>query len=92
MVDDNILIEASYVEMSGKRVKVLNCLQDDDVKIPRDIAKETNVLPNHISKVLRELKDKNLLECINEEARKGRLYRLTPLGKEVREYIANKRG
>ena len=30
---------------------------------------------NHISKVLRELKAHELVECINPEVRKGRLYR-----------------
>ena len=36
-----------------------------------------------MSKVLKELKDAGVAECINEEARKGRLYRLTDLGEEI---------
>lgn len=35
---------------------------------------------NHISKVLSELKNEELVVCINEEARKGRLYKLTDDG------------
>ena len=61
---------------------------DGDVKIPRDISKDTEIPSNQISKILHDLKEKNLIECINEEARKGRLYRLTPLGNEVQEYIS----
>ena len=45
---------------------------------------------NHISKVLSELKSKEIVECINEEARKGRLYRLTDTGKEVLDTIKDK--
>ena len=36
-----------------------------------------------MSKVLKELKESGVAECINEEARKGRLYRLTELGEEI---------
>ena len=43
-----------------------------------------------VSKVLSELKSKEIVECINEEARKGRLYRLTDTGKDVLETIKEK--
>ena len=42
------------------------------------------------SKVLAELKAYELVECINPEVRKGRLYRLTDTGKEVLESINEK--
>lgn len=87
MMDDDILIKGSYVKISNYRVKVMNTLEPGEVKIPKEIAKDTDIIPNHISKTLRELKDNNLIECINEEARKGRLYRLTPLGIEVKQYL-----
>ena len=35
-------------------------------------------------------KSKDIVECINEEARKGRLYRLTDTGKDVLETIEKK--
>ena len=38
-------------------------------------------------KALRELKDKGLVECVNEEYRKGRLYRLTSEGEGVIELL-----
>lgn len=56
---------------------------DDDVKIPTVIAKDSEIRPNHISKVLSELKAHELVECINPEARKGRLYRLTDKGEKI---------
>jgi len=87
MVRDEILITGEYVKMSGKRLEVIETLKPGEVKIPKQIAADTGILTNHVSKVLQELKNKELIVCINEEARKGRLYRLTPLGEEVREYL-----
>lgn len=55
----------------------------DDIKTPSKIAEDAGILPNHISKVLRELKDAGVAECINEDVKKGRLYRLTDLGFEI---------
>ena len=62
----------------------------DEIKIPTNNAKDSGIRTNHISKVLSELKNKEIVECINEEARKGRLYRLTDTGKEVLETIKDK--
>ena len=56
---------------------------DGEVLIPSQIAKDSGIRTNHISKVLSELKAHELVECINPEVRKGRLYRLTDLGKVI---------
>lgn len=66
--------------------KVMKSLEGD-VKYPTDIAKDSEIRPNHISKVLSELKTHELVECINPEVRKGRLYRLTDKGEEVTKNI-----
>ena len=81
-LSDEMLKEISYVQISTYRTKVMKSL-DGDVKIPTQIAKDSNIMPNHISKVLSELKSHELVECINPEARKGRLYRLTDKGDEL---------
>ena len=79
----------SYVEISKYREKTLKSI-GNNVKIPTNITKDSGIRTNHISKVLSELKSKEIVECINEEARKGRLYRLTDTGKEVLESINEK--
>lgn len=56
---------------------------DGEVLIPSQIAKDSGIRTNHISKVLSELKAHELVECINPEVRKGRLYRLTDKGDDV---------
>ncbi|MBQ7927584.1 MAG: transcriptional regulator [Methanobrevibacter sp.] len=82
-LDDETLKKLAYVSVSTYRVKAIKSLQDGQVKIPTKIAEEAGIRSNHISKVLTELKDIGAAECINEEARKGRLYRLTGLGEEI---------
>ena len=79
---DEMLTEMSYVKISQYRTKVMKSL-DDDVKMPSQIARDSDIRQNHISKVLAELKAHELVECINPEVRKGRLYRLTPKGNEL---------
>ena len=54
-----------------------------EVKIPSEIANDTEIFQNHISNTLRQLKEHGLIECINPEVRKGRLYRLTDKGDEL---------
>ena len=56
---------------------------EDEVLIPTVISERSDIKTNHISKILGELIDKELIEIINPEVRKGRLYRLTDEGKGV---------
>ena len=81
-MDDETLKIWSYVNISTYRVKTVKALKDD-VKTPTKIAEDTGIRKNHISKVLKELKTSGVAECINEEAKKGRLYRLTDVGDEI---------
>ena len=81
-LSDEMLKEISYVKISQYRTKVMKSL-DGEVKIPTVIAKDSEIKPNNISKVLSELKAHELVECINPEVRKGRLYRLTDKGNNV---------
>ena len=81
-LSDEMLTEISYVQISQYRTKVMKAL-DGEVKIPSNIARDSGIRTNHISKVLGELKEHELVECINPEVRKGRLYRHTGKGEQV---------
>ncbi len=81
-LSDEMLTEISYVKISKYRTKTIKSL-DGEVKIPSQIARDSGIRTNHISKVLSELKAHELVECINPEVRKGRLYRLTDKGNEI---------
>lgn len=48
-LSDEMLTEISYVKISQYRTKVMKSL-DGDVKIPTVIAKDSEIMPNHIFK------------------------------------------
>lgn len=81
-LSDEFWKEYGYVTSSTYRIKVMKSL-DGKTKIPSQIAKDSDIIQNHISATLRQLKEHNLIECINPEAKKGRLYRLTDKGEEL---------
>lgn len=85
-MDDETLKKYAFVMISSYRVKTIKALSDSE-SIPTKIAKDSGIRRNHISKVLRELKEIGAVECINEEAKKGRLYRLTDVGEEISKNI-----
>lgn len=71
-----------YVNKSTYRIKVLKSLSTR-AKMPKEISADCDILPNHISNVLRQLKEKDIVECINPEVKKGRLYRLSDDGLNI---------
>lgn len=79
----------AYVKASKYRKDILLNI-DDDLKLPSEISKEVNIRINHVSKTLKQLKEANLVECVNEEAKKGRLYQTTEKGKGIIGYLTKK--
>ena len=71
-----------YVKVSFYRTETLKSITND-LKMPSQIAKEITVNTSQVSSALSDLKKKNLVICVNEEVRKGRLYKCTDLGKEL---------
>jgi predicted transcriptional regulator len=84
--EDELLKKCSYVIISSYRRKVLESL-NEGVKIPTKISQDSGVGVKHVSNVLTDLKEHNLIVCINEDAHKGRLYRLTDEGQKVVDMI-----
>lgn len=72
----------SLLKSSKYRLKIIQAIGSDTLT-PSEIANKINIRLNHVSLFLRELKDKKLVKCLNEEIRKGRLYELTELGKNA---------
>jgi len=90
--ENEILSLAAYVLMSSYRERAVTVLHEYNFMTPKYIAENCNVRSNHISKTLRELKDHNIVVCINEEAHKGRLYKLTELGEKVYTILPSLKG
>tara|TARA_Y100000310_G_C20640738_1_gene793734 strand:+ start:551 stop:820 length:270 start_codon:yes stop_codon:yes gene_type:complete len=72
----------SLIKSSKYRKDILISLVSK-IRTPTEICKETNIRISHISRFLNELKTNNLIECVNEENKKGRLYKITTNGKRI---------
>lgn len=86
MNDDELFKSVGYVMASDYRKNIIKSI-GNDIKIPSVIAEEIGLRTNHVSNVLNDLKSKNIVVCLNEEARKGRLYKNTDLGLTILKYI-----
>lgn len=87
-MDDETLKVYGYVNISTYRARAVKALEEGE-KTPSNIAKDSGIKINHISNVLRQLKECQVAECLNEEAHKNRIYRLTDVGQEVAKHIDN---
>lgn len=85
-MDDETLKIMGYVISSKYRTNVLKAF-DDKPRFPSELAKKAGIKQNHVSNVLKELKNKGLVDIINPEVRKGRYYVLTDLGREIAEEL-----
>ena len=74
--------ELEFVKNSQYRIKVIKTLEGN-VKMPNEIATDAGIEKNIISNIIKQLREQDILVCINPEVRKGRLYRLTDLGNEI---------
>lgn len=97
-VNDNLTVKGDGVELltlkgfvisSMYREKVLEHLRSVDVNgdTPTGISNNTGMGANNVSKILKDLNNKGLIVCINPEAKKGRIYRLTSTGEKVLDII-----
>lgn len=68
-----------FVKASKPRYMTLATLETKFMT-PSEIAKINNTRTTQISAALHDLKEKELVECLNENIRKGRLYKNTELG------------
>ena len=71
-----------FIKISQYRTNTLKSI-GDELKMPSEIADELDIKTSQVSASLSDLKKKNLVICINEEVRKGRLYKCTDLGLEI---------
>lgn len=74
--------EVGYIVSSEYRKDTMAELASG-AKTPSDIADATDIKIPHISRSLKQLRDRNLVTLMNPEAKKGRLYTLSDSGEEV---------
>jgi len=75
----------AFIVRSGYRKKVF--LELSKPQRPSQIAKSLDLRLTHITRALRELKQKKLVECLNPNETMGRFYRLTTKGKNILQEV-----
>lgn len=86
-MEEKLIKSISHVKNSKYRFNVLKVLNEAELLTPREIADKVNLRLNHVSMTLSELKAMDLVECVNEDSKRGRLYKITTLGKKTSEWI-----
>lgn len=87
---DEILRSVAYVKRGKNRKKVLEALSEP--AIPSEImlfiyGRHSESAFATVSRALAELQEKGLVELLNPEERTGRMYKATPLGKSVLQFL-----
>ena len=86
MSNEDIMKAVSYIKRSNNRyMLVMN--MNKKFKMPSEIASEMDLRINQVSAVLSDLKKEDIVTCINEEDKVGRLYKLTDKGLEAYKVI-----
>ena len=81
------LNKLGFVRASVYRNNILLYI-GNDMKKPSEIGKSVDISGKNVSRYLKDLKNKNLIVCLNEDAKMGRLYKLTDEGKELLEFLS----
>ena len=77
---EKIIIE--FIKLSRNRELVFRALEGETLK-PTDISKKTDIHRNNVSRILTQLREKDLIRLLNPENKRGRLYELTEYGEEI---------
>ncbi|MGB9964126.1 winged helix-turn-helix domain-containing protein [Halobacterium sp. CBA1126] len=88
-LSDEELDRYGYVSASERRVAVVTALRENP-RTPKQLSERTDIRLNHVSNVLSELADEDVVTCVNPERKRGRVYRLTPLGETVSAEVASR--
>jgi DNA-binding transcriptional ArsR family regulator len=83
---DEFWTAVSYVERSKNRAKTLKILAESEKPLtPTEISEKLDIVLNSASRALSQLKEENIVACINPDAKIYRRYRPTKLGEKIAE-------
>ena len=77
-----MLYKLAFVKASTHRTNIVNSLHRCN-KTPKQLSIELSIHPNTASSTLRQLRNRDIVEVINPDAKKGRIYKLTDIGIEI---------
>src|SRR3989338_2997502 len=79
---------SAYLKKGACRRAVL--IAFDRPQTPTELKKKTKVKEDYITRLLREFRGLGLIECLNNSELSGRIYRLTPKGRRLRNILCKK--
>ncbi len=80
--------EVAFISANKIRKQIIETIGSSNKPLtPTQIATVTKIARSNVSSKLLELNSRNLIKCLNPEARKFRIYKLTTKGKRVFEKI-----
>jgi len=75
----------SFVISAPNRKEVVIALGME--KTPKELVKELGKQDANISRALRELAEKGIVKCLTPENKRGRIYVLSKIGKDIRKKL-----
>jgi predicted transcriptional regulator len=74
-----------FAKRSKNRQKAIKILEKP--MMPSELGKEMKISLTHASKIIRELHSKQLVECLNEQLKVGRIYKTSKRGKSILKFL-----
>ena len=87
-LSDEELDKYGYVSSSPRRSSVVKTLHESP-ETPKKIAKKSDINMSHVSNILNELSEENIVICVNPDRNRGRVYRLTEVGSKIARKLLN---
>ena len=84
--DHNIWDSIGFIMISPHRLKIIQHLYIQSA-LPSHISSQIKKPIGHVSNLLRGLQERKLIVCQNPNLKKGRIYSITELGRDVYERI-----
>lgn len=75
----------AYVLRGKNRKNIVLAL--DKMKLPSQLKKRLKMEDSNVSRTLRDLKKIKIVKCLNPKQKMGKIYVLTPLGRQVRDRL-----
>ena len=85
-MSDEIRAIVEYLRCSKYRLIIFKYIARKP-NIPSRIACDLNIDKSIVSRILKQLRNKQLIYSVFPELRKGRIFFLTPIGKEIYQFI-----
>jgi len=82
-MDDRTGSFAFVMRGKNRRAVLASLAQSKEPSISLELEKRTGMYKSHMARCFKELVDIGVVECLNPRDRRIKLYRVTPLGKQV---------